>query len=102
MPAIRNFAGYFLHSGAGREFLIRVPGVAQSALDDNEIAELMNWLLLSFSSEQLPERYVPFTAGEVALLRRSPERSPASARARILADLAADRPELARALTEQQ
>ena len=79
-----------------------MPGVAQSALDDNEIAELMNWLLLSFSSEQLPERYVPFTAGEVALLRRSPERSPASARARILADLAADRPELARALTEQQ
>jgi len=101
VPAIRNFAGYFLHSDAGREFLIRVPGVSQSALDDEQIAELMNWLLLRFSAGQLPQQYVPFTADEVAALRRNPEHDPATTRARILAELAAVDPALAQVLAEQ-
>jgi len=101
VPAIRDFAGYFLHSETGREFLIRVPGVSQSALDDEQIAELMNWLLLRFSAGQLPQPYVPFSADEVAALRHNPERDPAGARQRILAELAAVDPALAKVLAEQ-
>lgn len=95
VPPMKDFAGYFLHSGEGREFLIRVPGVAQSALNDGELAELMNWLLVTFSAEQLPDRYVPFTDDEVASLRQDPVIDPATSRELILNRLSADIPVLA-------
>ena len=95
VPRIKDFAGYFLHSAEGREFLIRVPGVAQSALRDAEVAELMNWLLESFSVEQAPATFVRFTESEVAALRKYPIGDPATERDKILRNLAADIPDLA-------
>jgi mono/diheme cytochrome c family protein len=95
VPPISNFAGYFLHSAEGRDFLIRVPGVAGSALRDSEIAELMNWLLQTYSENQLPDPYAPFTESEVAALRANPEPDPAAAREAILGRLAAEFPLLA-------
>ena len=95
VPPMKDFVGYFLHSGEGREFLIRVPGVAQSALNDGELAELMNWLLVTFSAEQLPDSYVPFSDREVESLRRDPVTDPAASREVILKNLSADIPILA-------
>lgn len=95
VPAMKDFVGYFLHSQEGREFLIRVPGVAQSALDDAEVAELMNWLLRTYSAAQVPEGSAPFTPEEVAALRTDPEQQPAARRESILAGLAAGLPALA-------
>jgi hypothetical protein len=69
--------------------------VAQSALNDGELAELMNWLLVTFSAEQLPDRYVPFTDDEVASLRQDPVIDPATSRELILNRLSADIPVLA-------
>lgn len=97
VPPMKDFVGYFLHSGEGREFLIRVPGVAQSALNDSEVAELMNWLLVTFSSEQLPDRFVPFTDDEVASLRQDPISDPATSRELIMKRLAGKIPVLAAA-----
>jgi len=94
VPPIKDFAGYFLHSDEGRNFLIRVPGVAQSALGDDEVAELMNWLLNSYSADQLPADYTPFTAAEVSRLREDPEHDPQATRAAILERLAAANPAL--------
>lgn len=99
VPPMKDFAGYFAHSKEGREFLIRVPGVAQSALGDSEISELMNWLLQRFSAEQLPEEFAPFTAAEVNRLRQDPESSPESTRQFILENIANDLPSLATVLT---
>ena len=99
VPPMKDFVGYFLHSQEGREFLIRVPGVAQSALTDQEIAELMNWLLTTYSAAQLPDEFVRFTVTEVALLRQEPERDPDTARAGILARIATDLPSLEHELT---
>lgn len=95
VPPMKDFVGYFLHSGEGREFLIRVPGVAQSALNDDEVAELMNWLLTTFSVDQLPRSYQPFTPAEVAALRADPVGDPEAAREIILSALATDLPLLA-------
>lgn len=95
VPAMKDFVGYFLHSQEGREFLIRVPGVAQSALGNGEVAELMNWLLRTYSAAQVPERFAPFTPEEVAALRTDPEQQPAARRESILAGLAARVPALA-------
>jgi len=95
VPPMRDFAGFFLHSDEGREYLVRVPGVAGSALPDAEIAELLNWLLERYSNEQLPAEFQPFTAAEVAALRTNPVHDPARAREAILADLARRMPRLA-------
>ena len=102
VPPMKDFVGFFLHSAEGRDFLIRVPGVAHSALDDFEITELMNWLLQSFSAAQLPATFTPFTVDEVAGLRRDPESAPEAARNEILSKIAADLPTLADALAHEE
>ena len=99
VPRMKDFAGYFLHSKEGREFLIRVPGVSTAALPDNQIAELINWLLITYSTPQLPEDFAPFTESEVALLRANPESDPEATRRVILEQIAAETPSLAPQLT---
>jgi len=87
VPAMKDFVGYFLHSQEGREYLIRVPGVATSQLKDAEIAELMNWLITTYSAAQIPREFQPFTAEEVARLRKEPDRDPATSRRRVLQNM---------------
>lgn len=72
VPGLKNFMGKFLEVDGGREFLIRVPGAAQSLLSDSDLALLTNWMLISFSAEQLPDSFAPYTAKEVAILRKNP------------------------------
>lgn len=95
VPPMKNFVGYFLYSKEGREFLVRVPGVAQSALDDEEVAELMNWLVLKYSADQLPVDFRPFTSAEVAVLRVNPVSDPERRRTEILEKIARKLPALA-------
>jgi hypothetical protein len=90
VPPMKDFVGYFLHSAEGRQFLIRVPGVAQSALGDDELAELMNWLVMTHSAGQLPDSFEPFSAVEVATLRMKPVADPERTRQRLLDDIASD------------
>lgn len=102
VPPMKNFAGYFMHSQEGREFLIRVPGVSRSALSADEIAELMNWYLRTHSAEQLPDPFEAFTAAEVAALRENPEGDPESTRVTILAEIARKLPPLAETLSRHE
>ncbi|MCP5093542.1 MAG: hypothetical protein GY949_21770, partial [Gammaproteobacteria bacterium] len=84
VPRMNNFLGYFLHSQEGRDFIVRVPGVSLAQLPDDEIAELMNWLINAYSAEQRPDEFVPYTESEVNALRKSPEADPLATRLRIL------------------
>lgn len=65
-------AGRFLLVEGGREFLVRVPGVSLSIIPDDELAELMNWMLYRFSAEDMPEDFEPYTAEEVGRYRQEP------------------------------
>jgi mono/diheme cytochrome c family protein len=98
VPRMRDFIGYFLHSREGREFIIRVPGVSTTSLPDDQVTELMNWLLLTYSAPQLPKNFVPFTVDEVAALRPNPEPDPEKTRNSILERIAAEVPALAQEL----
>ncbi len=62
----------FLGVPGGREFLVRVPGVAQSPLDDAALAAVLNWSLARFSARELPADFAGYTAEEVAALRAHP------------------------------
>jgi mono/diheme cytochrome c family protein len=71
IPALVG-AGRFLSVTGGREFLVRVPGVSLSVLDDAELAELVNWMLYRFSAKDMTGDFPPYTAEEVARYRRNP------------------------------
>jgi mono/diheme cytochrome c family protein len=57
--------GDFLKVEGGRAYLVEVPGVALSALNDTQIATVMNWVLDNMSSNGLPRDFTPYTAAEV-------------------------------------
>ncbi len=64
-------------SDAGRAYLVRVPGVAQAALTDADLARLLNHLVERIGGAP-PEP--PYGAAEVGALRASPLRDPVAAR----------------------
>jgi len=89
-PSFRDFVAKFLWVPGGREYLVRVPGTAQSELTDARTAALLNWMVYEFSSNQVPADFAPYTEGEVARLRRMPLPDVVSAR-RALAEAIAAR-----------
>jgi cytochrome c553 len=83
-PGIAGTVAKFLLVPGGREYLIRVPGVATSPLSDTDLAEVMNWMLWRFDQEHLPAGFQPYTAAEIAPLRSRPLRLEASQERRSL------------------
>ena len=81
VPSLLELAPLLEHA-RGREYLVRVPGVAQAPLSDARIARLLNWVLENYSSRRLDP---PFEAGEVARFRSSPLRDPVGFRAGLSA-----------------
>ncbi len=86
IPALRQEVGRFLQVEGGREFLIQVPGTAQSALSDNEVAGVLNWILDNFSPAELPADFVPYTTEEITR-HRQPLANVATVRKGLVAQL---------------
>ena len=72
VPDLRDSVGRFLTVPGGREYLVRVPGAAQSPLGDAELAEVLNWMVRRFGPAEVAAGFEPFAAPEVARLRRAP------------------------------
>jgi hypothetical protein len=72
VPNMNNQVGYFLHLPAGREYLVRVPGSANSALNDERLTELLNWTLLEFGGSSLAADWQPYSVAEVTAARQQP------------------------------
>jgi mono/diheme cytochrome c family protein len=69
VPTLHGVPGHFASVPEGRAFLTQVPGIAYSSLSDAEVAEILNWSLIEFSRETLPQDFQPFTTEEVSRLR---------------------------------
>ncbi|MFV0282445.1 MAG: cytochrome C [Castellaniella sp.] len=69
VPSFRNSVGLFTHLPEGREYMIRVPGAAQSLLDNAELANVLNWMVANFSPGAVASDFRPFTAAEVGAVR---------------------------------
>lgn len=72
VPKLNDFVGYFLHVPGGREFIAQVPGVANAPISNEELAGVMNWMLLNFSANELPTPFKPYSADEIGELRQAP------------------------------
>lgn len=71
-PPMANDVALFLSVEGGREYLTRVPGVANAGLNDEQLAELLNWTLATFDRQHLPQDFSPFSATEIATGRARP------------------------------
>ena len=70
IPVLRDRVGYFMCTKDGRDYLIRLPNVAYSAIADNqELAEMMNFVVFGLGGASAPKGAKPFTAAEVGRLR---------------------------------
>jgi hypothetical protein len=87
VPNLKDRVGYFLHTAEGRQFLVQVPGVALSMLDDRKLADLLNWILKTYSAAQLPKDFRPYAEQEVAAWRRSPLKKVLPAREQVVRGL---------------
>ena len=70
VPALKHEVGRFLQVKGGREYLIQVPGTSQSALTDNEVSEVLNWILETFSADEIPADFSPYTEEEITRHRQ--------------------------------
>src|SRR5690606_41866091 len=72
VPSMKGEVAKFLTIPGGREFLVQVPGVAHSALNDTEITAILNWSLNKFGPVDIAAQYPPYTVEEVSRLRKTP------------------------------
>jgi len=87
-PPLRGAAD-FLRVPGGRQYLIEVPGVAQSALDDGDVAAVMNWIIRTFSADRVPADFRPYTRDEVAKTRATRLMNIKDARAKLVTEMVA-------------
>ncbi|MFZ3034510.1 MAG: cytochrome c [Parvibaculum sp.] len=90
VPALKDSVARFLNVEGGRAYLVKVPGTRQTPLDDQRVADLLNWLLPHFDAAHMPKDFAPYTGEEVKALR-----------AHQLPDVVATRAQLIEALEEK-
>ena len=84
IPTMADFVGKFLAVDGGRAYLVRVPGSANAPLSDAELAEVLNWILITMSYAHLPKPFVPYTPSEVYTFRQQPLTDAAAKRQQLL------------------
>lgn len=84
IPTLTNHVARFLDVPGGREYLMQVPGVALSPLSDQELADVLNWMLRRFGPADAVDRNTPFTVEEVATSRKQPLADVATRRAALV------------------
>lgn len=72
VPQMKGYIGNFLKTEEGREYLVRVPGSANAYLNDEELAEVLNWMIKEFSEDSIPEKWQPYTSAEISSYRKRP------------------------------
>jgi mono/diheme cytochrome c family protein len=88
VPSIRRSLVLFSSSSAGREYVIRVPGVAQSPLSDEDTATLLNWMARNLSDLAVPADFADYSPAEIQRSRHHPLAKLKTRRARLMKDLA--------------
>jgi mono/diheme cytochrome c family protein len=83
IPDLHN-AGSYVALPQGRAYLVQVPGISQSRLDDATAARILNYVLARFSATELPADFKPYTADEVTRLRADKASDAETRRAQII------------------
>lgn len=96
VPPLANALTRFMRTPAGRDYILRVPGAANSALSDAQLAAVLNWLAITYDqgASQAASRAGPtlFTTNEVTRVRRTPLVAVLATRSAVVRDLATTGP----------
>jgi mono/diheme cytochrome c family protein len=92
VPPLANALSRFMRSPEGRNYVLRVPGAANSALSDERLATVLNWLAVTYESSASATRPAPFTSIEVAAVRQQPLLSVLATRSAVVHNLATTGP----------
>lgn len=69
VPTLVAVLGPIVASQEGRDYVVRVPGASQTPLTDAQLAEVMNWVLITFNAATLGPNFMPLTGNEVGKAR---------------------------------
>ena len=92
IPPLAHSLGMFMRTPAGRNYVLRVPGAANSVLSDTQLTAVLNWLAHEFNAGELKGEVPMFSVAEVTAVRRSPLVSVLAARREVVRDLATTGP----------
>ena len=89
IPDLRGYVGSFGRVDNGRTYLMHVPGVVGSGLDNADIAAVMNYIFERWADAPASDPVPLFTAAEVAQLRKRSVPDVVKARRRVVHELKA-------------
>jgi len=92
VPPLAHTLTAFMRTPAGRNYVLRVPGAANSMLSDARLAEVLNWIAQHFGQADELASVRPFSTAEVSASRHSPLVSVQASRQQVLQELAATGP----------
>lgn len=84
VPSLRGPMGTLVSTPEGRDYISRVPEVAQAPLGDDALARVLNWVLLEFNGQTLPKGFRLMDAAEVGVARAKVLADPLRAREEIV------------------
>ena len=91
VPPLAGSLVHFMRTPKGRDYVLRVPGAANSALPDAQLAAVLNWLA-DRDAVAGAAPVAPFTAAEVTLARHTPLANVRATRHEVVSELAATGP----------
>jgi mono/diheme cytochrome c family protein len=92
VPPLANTLSRFMRSPEGRNYVLRVPGAANSALSNEQLAAVLNWRAETYDSSATSSQPAPFTSTEVAAVRHQPLLSVLATRSAVVHNLATTGP----------
>lgn len=72
VPSLKGLVGYYLYLPEGRAYLPRLPNVAFSTLNNEQLAAVLNYLVFDLGAGSAPAGTHPYRAAEVGKWRRQP------------------------------
>src|ERR1700679_4377735 len=89
VPPLAHALGLYMKPPAGRNYVLRVPGAANSALSDSELAAVLNWLAVTYSAGEFSSDTPMFTPPQAQKLAPVPLESVLAARGEVIGAMAA-------------
>jgi cytochrome c553 len=72
VPDLKDQVGFYLIVPEGRDYLVRLPNVAFSTLSDQDLTDVLNFMVFQIGGVSVPAHTAPYTVAEVARLRKQP------------------------------
>ena len=72
VPPVARTLVRLMRTADGRDYLLRVPGASNAAINDAQLAGVLNWIAWNLGGGESDGSIPPFTTDEVAAHRRVP------------------------------